>query len=187
MSLLTVLAIAVGLAMDAFAVAVAVGTRLHPLTFRHYFRLSFHFGLFQALMPVIGWYLGTKVEHLIGSLDHWLAFALLVWIGGKMLFDAYRHKEHINVALADPTRKWSLVLLSIATSIDALAVGLSVALLQVSILMPSVVIGVVALAFTAIGLLCGHCLGARIGRRAEFVGGIILIVIGARILIAHLI
>ncbi len=186
MSLLTILAIAVGLAMDAFAVAVAVGTRLHPLTFRHYFRLSFHFGLFQALMPVIGWFLGTRVERFIGGFDHWIAFALLVWIGGKMIYDSAHHSAELDPRLPDPTRKWSLVLLSLATSIDALAVGFSIALLQVSIVLPSVIIGLVALVFTAFGMSCGHRLGVAIGRRAGFLGGLVLIAIALRIVIAHL-
>ncbi len=186
LSFLTILAIAVGLAMDAFAVAVAVGTRLHPLTFRHYFRLSFHFGLFQALMPILGWFLGTRVERFIGGFDHWIAFALLIWIGGKMLYDASKQGDQFDVKVTDPTRKWSLVLLSLATSIDALAVGFSIALLQVSIVLPSVIIGLVALAFTAVGLSCGHRLGVVIGRRAGFLGGLVLIAIALRIVIAHL-
>ncbi len=185
MNLLTVLAIAVGLAMDAFAVAVAVGTRLHPLTFRHYFRLSFHFGLFQALMPVIGWFLGSRIERFMGRLDHWIAFALLIWIGGKMLYDSSKQGDQIDANVVDPTRKWSLVLLSLATSTDALAVGFSIALLQVSIVLPSVIIGLVALAFTAFGLSIGHRLGVAIGRRAGFLGGLVLIAIAIRIVISH--
>ncbi len=171
--------------MDAFAVAIAVGCRIPNLTFRHYFRLSFHFGLFQALMPLLGWYLGTKVEYLIVNIDHWIAFGLLLVIGIKMIQESFSHKEGLNVALKDPTRKWSLMLLSIATSIDAFAVGLSIAFLKVDIIAPIIVIGLVALAFTIVGMICGKRLGGYLGRKAELVGGLILIVIGIKILISH--
>lgn len=171
--------------MDAFAVAIAVGCRIPNLTFRHYFRLSFHFGLFQALMPLIGWYLGTKVEYLIVNIDHWIAFGLLLVIGVKMVQESFSHKEELNVALKDPTRKWSLMLLSIATSIDAFAVGLSIAFLKVDIIAPIIVIGLVALAFTIVGMICGKRLGGYLGRKAELVGGVILIAIGIKILISH--
>lgn len=171
--------------MDAFAVAIAVGCRIPNLTFRHYFRLSFHFGLFQALMPLLGWYLGTKVEYLIVNIDHWIAFGLLLVIGIKMIQESFSHKEGLNVALKDPTRKWSLMLLSIATSIDAFAVGLSIAFLKVDIVAPSIIIGIVALVFTVVGMICGKRLGGYLGRKAELVGGLILIVIGIKILISH--
>lgn len=185
LNLLTVIGIAVALAMDAFAVAIAVGCRIPNLTFRHYFRLSFHFGLFQALMPLLGWYLGTKVEYLIVNIDHWIAFGLLLVIGIKMIQESFSHKEGLNVALKDPTRKWSLMLLSIATSIDAFAVGLSIAFLKVDIVAPSIIIGIVALVFTVVGMICGKRLGGYLGRKAELVGGLILIVIGIKILISH--
>lgn len=185
MNLLAIIGIAVGLAMDAFAVAIAVGCRIPVLTFRHYFRLSFHFGLFQALMPIVGWYLGTVVEHLITSVDHWIAFSLLITVGGKMIQESRSQKADFNAALKDPTRKWSLMLLSIATSIDAFAVGLSIALLQVNIITPSLIIGIVALVFTVFGMLCGKRLGGFLGRKAELIGGLILIAIGLKILISR--
>lgn len=182
----TIVGIAIGLAMDAFAVAVAVGCQVPKLTYRHYFRLSFHFGLFQALMPIAGWYLGTKIEHGMASIDHWIAFGLLVLIGAKMIAESRSHNEEFSKAMKDPTRKWSLIMLSIATSIDAFAVGLSIALLRVDILTPSVIIGIVALAFTIAGMVCGKRLGALLGKKAELLGGIILVLIGLRILINDL-
>lgn len=185
MNLLTVLGIAVGLAMDAFAVAIAVGTRLPRLTYRHYFRLSFHFGLFQALMPILGWFLGRSVEKYISAFDHWVAFALLAAIGAKMLLESFRHKGDVEMMLSDPTRKWSLMMLSVATSIDAFAVGLSIALLNINIAVPAAIIGVVALLFTAVGMRCGRSLGERIGSKAEFIGGLILIGIGIKIVLSH--
>ena len=186
LNVLTIIGIAIGLAMDAFAVAIAVGCQVPKLTYRHYFRLSFHFGLFQALMPIAGWYLGSKVEQSIAHVDHWIAFALLMMIGAKMIAESRSHKTDMEMTLKDPTRKWSLMMLSIATSIDAFAVGLSIALLRVEILTPSVIIGIVALAFTIAGMVCGKRLGAILGKKAELVGGIVLVAIGFKILIGHL-
>ncbi len=178
--------------MDAFAVAIAVGATLPQITFRHYFRLSFHFGLFQFLMPVIGWFLGSQVTQEFANYDHWLAFALLSSIGVKMLHDTATHRDEstargeLQASVKDPTRKWSLISLSIATSLDALAVGLSVALLEVEIIYPSVVIGLVALLFTLIGMRFGAQLGRWIGKAAGYCGGVILIVLGLKILISEL-
>lgn len=186
MNSLTIIGIAVGLAMDALAVAIAVGCRLSHPTFRQYFRLAFHFGLFQALMPILGWLLGSRIEGYAEAIDHWVAFALLVIIGAKMVRDSFGKECEPDNAPADPTRKWSLMALSVATSIDAFAVGLSIGLLKVEILMPSLVIGLVALTFTAAGMFFGRALGSRLGKRAEFIGGAILMTIGAKILISHL-
>ena len=185
MSTLTLIGIAIGLAMDAFAVAIGAGLTLKEVTPRQTFRLAWHFGLFQAFMPVLGWLAGHTVANWIGPIDHWIAFGLLAVIGGKMIYEALRHEDEER-ARADPTKGWSLVLLSVATSIDALAVGLSLALLNVSIWWPAVVIGLVAGAFTTLGLQLGKRFGALLGRRMEVVGGVILIGIGVRILLGHL-
>lgn len=185
MNLLTIIGIAFGLAMDAFAVAIAVGSRLERPTFRPFFRLSFHFGLFQFMMPIIGWFAGNQIAKYIRDLDHWVAFGLLLFIGGKMIYES-QGKHKADMAFADPTRKWTLVILSIATSIDALAVGLSIAMLNVQIFNASVIIGGVAAIMTAIGMYFGKRLGERFGKIMELSGGIILIAIGARILISHL-
>jgi putative Mn2+ efflux pump MntP len=181
---LDTLGLAVGLAMDALAVAMATGLVLKHLTFRHVFRLAFHFGLFQFLMPVLGWLAGRTVEAHIREVDHWIAFGLLAFVGGKMLWEARRKEAEARTG--DPTRGWMLVLLSLATSIDALAVGLSMAFLQVSIWLPSVVIGLVACAFTATGILFGSRIGGRLGRWPEVVGGLVLLGIGVKILVEHL-
>jgi manganese efflux pump family protein len=185
MSTLTLIGIAIGLGMDAFAVAVATGARHEELTFRRLFRLSWHFGLFQFMMPIIGWLIGSRIAALVGQYDHWLAFGLLAFIGGKMIHESF-HREEARESAADPTTGWTLVVLSVATSIDALAVGLSLAFLKVSVVNASVVIGVFAFAMTAVGMLCGRWLGVRFGRRMELVGGLILIAIGVNILIQHL-
>jgi putative Mn2+ efflux pump MntP len=185
MTWLTTLIIAVGLGMDAFAVALAVGSQREKLTFRPMFRLSFHFGLFQFLMPVIGWYAGTQIDQYLRAVDHWIAFALLGFIGARMIRDSFCSDEE-HCAAGDPTRKWTMVALSVATSIDALAVGLSMAMIGVEVWTPAAVIGIVALVMTAAGMVFGRRLGARFGRRMELVGGLVLIGIGVKIVIEHL-
>jgi putative Mn2+ efflux pump MntP len=184
MDLITTLAIALGLAMDAFAVSLAVGAILGTVSGRQTFRLSFHFGLFQFLMPLVGWLAGRSVSGLIASWDHYIAFGLLALIGGRMIFTARKQEERAH--RADPTRGATMVILSVATSIDALAVGLSLAMLRVSVWVPSVVIGLVAAAMTGVGIHLGRRAGAALGRWAEVAGGLVLIGIGARILIGHL-
>lgn len=195
MDLLPLVAIALGLAMDAFSVAVATGLTLRTVAPRQYFRLSFHFGFFQFLMPILGWLAGSTLVGLISSVDHWIALALLSYVGGKMLKESFDHgpdrgpdgadsvPEHL---VKDPTRGASLVILSVATSIDALAVGLTLALLEVSILFPAVVIGVVAAALTFVGLRIGRYAGRWLGPWMERVGGVVLIGIGLKILSDHL-
>jgi putative Mn2+ efflux pump MntP len=185
MGLLTLLAIAVALAMDAFAVAVVAGLSLQPLTRRHVFRLAFHFGLFQALMPVIGWFAGSAVHDRIAEYDHWIALALLGLVGGKMVVGAFR-PDDAPASPKDQTSGWTLVMLSVATSIDALAIGLSLAMIGSDIVLPAAVIGVVAAAFTAAGMLLGRRLGGLWGKRVEVVGGLVLVGIGVKIVLEHL-
>jgi manganese efflux pump family protein len=180
----SLLAIAVALAMDAFAVSIVAGLTLNPLTGRHVFRLAFHFGLFQALMPAIGWAAGKAVHAYMADVDHWLAFGLLAFVGGRMVWGALRGGEERPPR--DPTSGWDLILLSVATSIDALAVGLSLALIGSAIVVPALVIGLVAATFTAVGMLLGGRIGARWGARVEVLGGLILVAIGAEIVVRHL-
>ena len=165
-------------------VALGTGTVLSRLTGRHLFRLGFHFGLFQALMPVIGWLAGQTVIQWVSAWDHWIAFGLLALIGGRMIREALSDEPPPEDR--DPTRGLSLVLLSIATSIDALVVGFSLSVIGVSIWLPALVIGLVAGALTVAGLLLGDRIGGRWGNRVEILGGLILIGIGLRILIEHL-
>jgi manganese efflux pump family protein len=181
----SLIALAVALAMDAFAVAVVTGITLPELTKRRIFRLSFHFGLFQALMPVLGWVAGKAVHRYLSAVDHWVAFGLLAVVGAKMISEAWGD-EHEASAVNDPTSGWPLVALSVATSIDALAVGLSLALVGTAIAFPALVIGVVAAGFTATGMVLGRQIGAHWSKRVEILGGSILIAIGAKILIDHL-
>lgn len=184
MDFVSVLLIALGLAMDAFAVALGVGTTRQDIWFRPGFRLSFHFGLFQFMMPILGWLGGATVARFIAGWDHWIAFVLLVYVGGKMVNESFEEGEAHNGS--DPTRRWTLVMLSLATSIDALAVGLSLAMIKVDILYPSLVIGIVAALMTALGLALGKRLGVQLGKRMELVGGLILIGIGLRVVLSHL-
>jgi putative Mn2+ efflux pump MntP len=179
------MALAVALAMDAFAVALAAGAVLRPLTFRPCFRLAFHFGLFQAMMPVIGWLAGLSLQSFVAAWSHWIAFVLLLWIGVRMIREALGAEED-NVQAADPSRGLTMVALAFATSIDALAVGLTLAMIEVAIWMPALIIGLVACALTIAGLLLGCRVGERWGRRVGVAGGIILILIGGKILFSAL-
>jgi putative Mn2+ efflux pump MntP len=174
--------IAVGLAMDAFAVAVAVGVSLESVTRRHTLRLAFHFGLFQFIMPVLGWLVGRQMSNYAAGYDQLAAFALLSLVGMKMLCDARRPEGRPR--RGDPTKGLVLVALSLATSLDALAVGVSMALLRVSIWAPAAVIGLVAAALTTVGIYCGGRLGPRWGRWAELAGGVVLLAIGLEILVS---
>ncbi len=171
--------------MDALAVALATGLALGEVSARQTFRLSFHFGLFQFLMPVIGWMAGLTIESWIAGYDHWLAFGLLAAIGGKMIYESLTAMAKA-ADRRDPTRGMSLVVLSVATSVDALAVGISLGVLHVRIWYPAVVIGIVACALTAAGMHVGRRLGGAFGRRMEVLGGLVLIGIGVKILLSHL-
>ena len=189
MSFLSLFALACALAMDAFAVAIAVGIALKKVSSRQTFRLAWHFGLFQALMPIVGWLGGSSVSGMMGDLtatyDHWIAFALLAIIGGNMIREAFMGRE--DRVEKDATRGWSLVMLSVATSIDALAVGFSMSLLKTPIVFPAVAIGVVAAGFTAAGLHLGRLVagGKGLGRYAEIIGGLVLWIIAINILHEH--
>ncbi len=190
MTIVETLLIAVGLAMDAFAVAMGVGSLQVSNGPRPTFRLSFHFGLFQFLMPILGWAAGSGVARLMNSVDHWIAFALLSVVGGRMVrsgldADAETASPEARVG-ADPTRGRTLVMLSVATSIDAFAIGLGLAMLDINIIYPSTIIGIVAAGFTLLGLQLGNRLGEWFGKRMEVIGGAILIIIGLRILLSHL-
>ncbi len=179
-----ILAIAVGLAMDAFAVSIGIGTTRQARGARPIFRLAFHFGLFQFLMPVLGWAAGSAFASAIAAFDHWVALALLSFVGVRMIRSGLSPTG--SRKRADPSRGWTLVMLSVAVSIDALAVGLSLAMLQVRIVYPSIVIGLVTGGLSWLGLALGHRLGHNFGARMEIAGGVLLIVIGARVLLDHL-
>lgn len=184
MSPLVLVGIAFGLAMDAFAVAAGTSVALGRVTARQVFRFGFHFGLFQAVMPLLGWLAGRSVQRYIETWDHWVAFGLLAFVGFKAIHQALRNDA--EKLTEDPTRGANLMLLSVATSIDALAVGLSFAMVQVQIWYAMLIIGVVTAGLTVLGMLIGSRLGSRFGRGMEIVGGLVLIGIGTKILISHM-
>jgi len=181
----TILLIAIGLAMDCFAVSLGVGTAGTATGLRPTFRLFFHFGLFQAGMTLLGWLAGKTVVSYIASVDHWVAFGLLLFVGVRMVRGGLR-KDGEEPAIPDPSRGMTLVMLSIATSIDALAVGLSLALLEVNVFWSALLIGGVSAALSLLGLLLGNQLGLRFGKSMEVLGGVILVGIGVRVVITHL-
>ena len=184
MNIFEILLIALSMSMDAFAVCLGAGTQERTSGPRPTFRLAFHFGLFQFLMPILGWFAGTTVVNYIAAYDHWVAFGLLAFVGVRMIRSGLG-KDEANEK-NDPSRGWNLVLLAIATSIDALAIGFSLGLVGVTIWYPAVVIGVVTGLVSWMGILLGNRLGAKFGKRMEIIGGIILILMGIRILLSHL-
>jgi putative Mn2+ efflux pump MntP len=185
MGWLSLLTLAVALAVDAFAVAVVTGVTLKVVTKRHLFRLGFHFGLFQALMVAGGWALGHAVQRYLGRADHWIAFALLTFVGGRVVWEALYGEEEARAA-TDLTTGWDLVMVSVATSIDALAVGLSLGVMGTRIAMAAFVIGITASVLTLLGMALGRKIGEQWGRRVEVLGGLVLIVIGVKIVWEHL-
>ena len=174
--------IAVGLSMDAFAVAVCKGLSVRKVSPGHALTAGLYFGGFQALMPLLGYFLGTQFESLIQSVDHWIAFALLGLIGANMIRESRSESEELN----DSFGPKAMLPLAVATSIDALAVGVTFAFLEVNIVPAVSFIGITTFIFSAAGVLIGNIFGAKWKNKEEFAGGAILILIGLKILIEHL-
>ena len=185
LDLISVFIIALGLSADCFAVAFSGCIAMKSVSRKQIIVASLSFGIFQALMPVLGWLAGQTLVGLIADYDHWLSFALLAFIGGKMVWESFR-KENDDCK-TDITKPGTLLTLSIATSIDALAVGLTFAFLEVNIAVAAGVIGITAFLVSVLGFVLGKKAGTALGKRAELIGGLILIAIGLRILISHLI
>ena len=183
MDLLSILFVAVGLAMDAFAVSVAEGMALERLTGGHVLRVALHFGGFQAIMPVVGWLGGMGLRRWVSAYDHWVAFGLLFFLGCKMLVGAFWRG---GTERRPPSTGGRLIALSLATSLDAFAVGVSLAMLRIRILGPALIIGLVTGLLCAGGVWLGDRAGARLGRWAEVLGGAVLCGIGLEILWRHL-
>ena len=183
MPFLQIILVALSMAMDAFAVCLAAGSLSLAQGPRSAFRLSFHFGLFQFIMPVVGWLAGATIEPFIRNYDHWVAFGLLAVVGGHMIYSALT--GGVN-KFSDPSRGWTLVLLSVAVSVDALAVGLSLGLLGIFVWYPATIIGVVTSLLSLIGLRLGNRLGRQFGKSAGILGGFVLIGIGLQIVISKL-
>jgi len=180
---LEILVIAFGLGLDAFSLAVAFGMCQKVCTLNTRFRLSLSFGLFQFFMPLIGFYAGLRVARFTESIDHWIVFAVLSLVGGKMVYEALNNDQ--DQVMVDISRGIPLLVASIATSIDALAVGFSFALLKDGILLPAVIIGVVASIMTFMGVTFGHRVGRKYISKPEIIGGIAIIIIGFKTLLEH--
>lgn len=184
MPVIETLLLAIALAMDASTVSLGVGTGGYGRLPRPIFRMAFHFGLFQALMTLAGWWAGTGLASLIETVDHWVAAVLLAFVALRMMASGLDPRPAAQAV--DPTRGATLVMLSIATSIDAAAAGLSIAVLGYPIAFPAVAIGLVTAGLSLAALTLGQRLGAAFGKRMEIVGGLVLLFIGARILMTHL-
>lgn len=183
MELISLLLIAVALAMDSFAVSISVGLSLKKFQLSTIGKVCLFFAVFQGSMPLIGWWLGQSFSDLISSIDHWVVFVLLSFIGGKMVIGALKYQEsapYVNIY-----SNKTITALAFATSIDALAVGISFSLLNVDIIVPALIIGLVTFFFSLIGISLGWRLGSRFRNKIELLGGIILIGIGVKILIEH--
>ncbi len=190
MDIFVLIGIAVGLSMDALTVSVTHSTVIRNLELKHGFRMSFFFGLFQMIMPIIGWTAGTSINRYIQHFDHWIAFGLLAYIGGKMIWSGLpmnSKKDDDSRDARDCRHLPTLLMLSIATSIDALAVGLSFAMLGIPVVYPSLLIGVITFFISLAGYIVGKKVGDRLNFKLDIVGGVILIGIGMKILLDHLI
>lgn len=176
--------IAFALALDAFSVAVSAGAFYKKSSSRQKFRLSFHFGLFQFFMPIIGWYIGERIVGIFQKFDHWIAFIILFLLGIKIIWET--RNPNLKKIQTDITKGWKLIGLSIATSLDALAVGFGLSLLDGQIFVMSIIIGLVAAIMTYIGIHLGERLSFHFERFAGYIGGSILIIIGTHIVLDHL-
>lgn len=186
MSTLQIIVVSFALAADAFAVSVCQGIRERKPNFKRALTVGLMFGFFQAVMPIIGYFIGASFEKIISSIDHWIAFFLLAFIGGKMFIEAFKGLNGNELCPAECADMKELVLLAVATSIDALAVGITYAVLGTGILFPAIAIGVITFATCFVGVVAGAKLGEKIEKFAEIIGGLTLILIGVKILFEHL-
>lgn len=186
MHIFEIVLIGIGLAMDAFAASICKGLSMKKLNMKHMFVIALYFGGFQALMPLIGWVLGNQFQQYIVSFDHWIAFLLLAFLGTKTIVDTIREKDEDEGEKGESHLDHKeLFLLAIATSIDALAVGVTLAFLQVNVISTVSVIGIVTFIICMFGVMVGNMFGSTFKKKASFVGGLILIVIGLKILLEH--
>lgn len=184
MEFLTIFLIAIGLSADSFAVSITSGLVLNKIDFRNAAKIAFSLGFFQALMPTLGWLIGIKIETYIKDIDHWIAFSLLTIIGIKMILESLKSNEEDKNF--NPLNPKILLMMSLATSIDALVVGISFAFISYNWFVSGFIIGAVTFIISMLGILFGKKMGSRFGNKMEIVGGIILIFIGVRILFQHL-
>ncbi len=184
MDFITIFLIAIGLSFDTFAVSVTTGLTISHIRFWQGIRIAIILAFFQALMPFIGWLIGKQVENLISNYDHWIAFGLLSILGIKMIYESFS-KDEENKKF-NPLIIWVVIGMAVATSIDALVVGVSFAFIEINIYWSLLIIGFVTFLVSMIGMLLGKKVGSKLGKRMEIIGGIILIGIGLKILLSHL-
>ena len=183
MGTIEILLISIGLAMDAFAVSICKGLSIKKMNWKNAIIIGLYFGIFQAGMPILGYFLGSTFERFITNIDHWIAFSLLTGIGFDMLKEAFsKESENSN----DKVDFKTMIILSIATSIDALAVGITFACLKTKIIVPAITIGIITFLMSVIGVKIGNKFGDKYERKAEIMGGVILILLGIKILLGHL-
>ena len=183
MGIIELILLSIGLGMDAFAVSICKGISMKKMNWKKAIIIGLYFGIFQAVMPVIGYFLGTTFERFITYVDHWVAFILLVGIGINMVKEAFdKESENRN----DNVDMKTMLVLSIATSIDALAIGITFACLKIHIVMPVITIGLITFIISVIGVKIGNQFGDKYGKKAEIMGGVILILLGIKILLEHL-
>lgn len=185
MELLTIVVIAVALAMDAFAVSIVSGITIQQLQLKHVLRIALFFGVFQGVMPLLGWGAGHGFRYFLSDIDHWVAFLLLAFIGSKMIYESRGMDEGEEKVCRDPCTTSNLFILAIATSIDAFGVGLSLSILDSGILIPAIIIAVITFVISFAGVYIGDTFGHLFEKKIEVVGGIILILIGLKILLDH--
>lgn len=185
MSFIEIILIAIGLSLDAFAVSITSGVTINNLKVRHAFKIAAFFGIFQAIMPLIGYLAGISLNKYITSYDHWIAFGLLAFIGGKMIYEGFQiEKCEMD---KDCLNSVTLLILAIATSIDALAVGVVFSSLSLSIIIPVIIIGLITFVICFAGVYIGDKFGSFFEKKMELIGGAVLILIGLKILIEHII
>ena len=184
MNFISVLIVAVALAMDATAVAIGVGTTMSKWRLRPVARLSFHFGVFQFFMPILGWLLGNSVSTVLQRYDHWIAFGLLSIVAAHMLLEALHGEQVLKY---DPTRGWRMVMLAVATSIDAFAIGVTFVVLGIRVFLPCLIIGLVSIVLSFFGAILGYKTKRMLGKSAKILGAGILLLVATRILISHLV
>jgi manganese efflux pump family protein len=180
-----IILLAIGLAMDCFAVSIACGMVMKKIKIWPTLRIAFFFGFFQAMMPIFGWLVGSRFQTDIEKYDHWIAFIILTFLGGRMIHEQFKHK-HPEKKRLNPYKLKVIITLAVATSIDALAVGFTFAFLKMNLWLSILIIGLASLLFSIIGILLGHHYLNRLNFPAELLGGLVLIGIGAKILIEHL-
>ena len=191
MSFWILMGIAFGLSLDAFTVALTNSTIIKDLHIKHGLRMAAFFGAFQFLMPILGWAAGMTFNNYINAIDHWIAFVLLAFVGGRMIWAGITFGKKEDSSCSDDTTKdcrnlSTLLLLSIATSIDAMAIGLSFAMIKIGIIYPSIIIGIITFIISMIGYYIGKTVGNKINIKLDIVGGIVLLIIGLNILIEHI-